>query len=41
MAPCLSIDRTRIHALSGPVRVQGTGPGDLVKVDVFSTGLAG
>ena len=35
------IDRIGVHALSGPVRAQGTGPGDLVQVDVLSTGQAG
>jgi acetamidase/formamidase len=37
----LTIDRTRIHALSGPVWVKGAEPGDVLEVDVLSTRHAG
>ena len=33
----LSIDRTRIHALTGPVWIEGAEPGDVLQVDVLST----
>ena len=33
----LAIDRTRIHALTGPVWVEGAEPGDVLQVDVLST----
>jgi len=33
----LSIDRTRIHALAGPVWIEGAEPGDVLQVDVLST----
>lgn len=31
------IDRTRIHALSGPIWVNGAQPGDVVQIDVLAT----
>lgn len=37
----LGIDRTRIHALTGPVWVDGAEPGDAVQIDVLSTGHHG
>jgi acetamidase/formamidase len=36
-AQYLTIDRTRVHALSGPVWVKGAEPGDVLEVDVLST----
>jgi acetamidase/formamidase len=33
----LSIDRTRIHALTGPVRIEGAEPGDVLQIDVLHT----
>jgi acetamidase/formamidase len=32
----LKIDRTRIHALTGPVSVNGAEPGDVLEIDVLS-----
>ena len=32
-----SIDRTRIHALTGPVWIDGAEPGDVLQVDVLAT----
>jgi acetamidase/formamidase len=32
-----SIDRTRIHALTGPVWIEGAEPGDVLEIDVLST----
>jgi acetamidase/formamidase len=37
----LTIDRTRIHALTGPVWVQGAEPSDVLQIDVLSTRHAG
>ena len=37
----LTIDRTRIHALTGPVWVEGAEPGDVLQIDVLSTRHAG
>jgi acetamidase/formamidase len=37
----LGIDRTRIHALTGPVWVNGAEPGDVLQIDVLSTRHAG
>lgn len=31
----LAIDRTRIHALTGPVHIQGAEPGDVLQVDIL------
>jgi acetamidase/formamidase len=33
----LDIDRTRIHALTGPIWIDGAEPGDVLQVDVLST----
>jgi acetamidase/formamidase len=33
----LQIDRTRIHALSGPIYIHGAQPGDVLEVDVLAT----
>ncbi len=33
----LAIDRTRIHALTGPIWIQGAEPGDALEIDVLST----
>ena len=33
----LAIDRTRIHALTGPVWVEGAEPGDVLQIDVLAT----
>ena len=40
-AEYLGIDRTRIHALTGPVWMEGAEPGDVLQVDVLSTGHHG
>jgi len=32
-----SVDRTRIHALTGPVWVEGAEPGDVLQIDVLAT----
>jgi len=32
-----SIDRTRIHALTGPVWIEGAEPGDVLEIDVLAT----
>jgi acetamidase/formamidase len=40
-AEYLTIDRTRIHALTGPVWVEGAEPGDVLEIDVLSTRHAG
>jgi acetamidase/formamidase len=37
LAEYLSIDRTRIHALTGPIWIEGAGPGDVLQVDVLAT----
>jgi acetamidase/formamidase len=36
-AEYLAIDRTRIHALTGPIWIEGAEPGDVLEVDVLST----
>ena len=33
----LAIDRSRIHALTGPIWIEGAEPGDVLQVDVLST----
>lgn len=33
----LAIDRTRIHALTGPIWVDGADPGDVLQIDVMET----
>jgi acetamidase/formamidase len=37
----LQIDRSRIHALTGPIRVQNAKPGDVLEVTVLSTRHSG
>jgi acetamidase/formamidase len=37
----LTIDRARIHALTGPVWIEGAEPGDVLQIDVLSTRHAG
>jgi acetamidase/formamidase len=37
----LRIDRTRIHALTGPIWVEGAEPGDVLQIDVLATRHAG
>lgn len=36
-ADFLTIDRTRIHALTGPIWIEGAEPGDVLEVEVLST----
>ena len=36
LAEYLDIDRTRIHALTGPVSVMGAEPGDVLEIDVLA-----
>ena len=36
-AEYLAIDRTRIHALTGPISIDGAEPGDVLQVDVLAT----
>jgi acetamidase/formamidase len=38
VAEYLAIDRTRIHALTGPVFVDGAEPGDVLEIDVLAIG---
>jgi acetamidase/formamidase len=33
----LGIDRTRIHALTGPIWIEGAEPGDVLQIDVLAT----
>lgn len=40
-AEYLQIDRTKIHALTGPIWMEGAEPGDVLQVDVLSTRHAG
>jgi acetamidase/formamidase len=40
-AEFLSIDRNRIHALTGPVWIEDAEPGDVLEIDVLSTRHAG
>jgi len=37
----LRIDRTKIHALTGPIWVEGAEPGDVLEIDVLATRHAG
>ena len=37
----LSIDRSRVHALTGPVWIEGAEPGDVLQIDVLSTRHSG
>jgi acetamidase/formamidase len=41
LAEFLNIDRGRIHALTGPIFVQGAGPGDVLQVDVLDVAHKG
>lgn len=36
-AEYLQIDRTRIHALTGPIWIEGAEPGDVLQIDVLTT----
>ena len=36
-AEFLTIDRTRIHALTGPIWIEGAEPGDVLEIDVLAT----
>lgn len=40
-AEYLTIDRTRIHALTGPIWIDGAEPGDVLQVDVLATRHSG
>jgi acetamidase/formamidase len=40
-ADYLDIDRTQIHALTGPIWVEGAEPGDVLQVDVLATRHSG
>ncbi|HVZ83241.1 MAG TPA: acetamidase/formamidase family protein [Terracidiphilus sp.] len=40
-AEYLQIDRTKIHALTGPIWMEGAAPGDVLQVDVLATRHAG
>ncbi len=40
-AEYLTIDRARIHALTGPIWVEGAEPGDVLQVDVMATRHSG
>lgn len=40
-AEYLCIDRTRIHALTGPIWIEGAEPGDVLQVDVLATRHSG
>lgn len=40
-AEYLCIDRTRIHALAGPIWIEGAEPGDVLQVDVLATQHSG
>ncbi len=37
----LAIDRTRIHALTGPIWIDGAEPGDVLEIDVLATRHSG
>ncbi len=37
----LTIDRTRVHALTGPIWIEGAEPGDVLEIDVLSTRHSG
>lgn len=41
VAAYLKIDRTRIHALAGPIWIEGAEPGDVLQVDVRATRHSG
>lgn len=40
-AGLLTIDRTRIHALTGPIWIEGAEPGDVLEVEVMATRHSG
>jgi acetamidase/formamidase len=40
-ADYLRIDRSRIHALTGPIWVEGAQPGDVIQIDVLATRHSG
>jgi acetamidase/formamidase len=40
-AEFLAIDRNRIHALTGPIFVEGAGPGDVLQIDVLEVAHKG
>ena len=40
-AELLNIDRTRVHALTGPVWIEGAEPGDVLQIDVLTTRHSG
>jgi acetamidase/formamidase len=40
-AEYLGIDRTKIHALTGPIWIEGAEPGDVLEIDVLATRHAG
>jgi acetamidase/formamidase len=40
-AEFLTIDRTRIHALTGPIFVEGAEPGDVLEIEVLATRHSG
>jgi acetamidase/formamidase len=40
-ADYLRIDRTRIHALTGPIWIEGAEPGDVLQIDVLATQHSG
>ena len=41
LAEYLKIDRTRIHALTGPISIEGAEPGDVLQIDVLATRHSG
>ena len=41
VAEYFRIDRTRIHALTGPIWIEGAEPGDVLQIDVLATRHAG
>jgi acetamidase/formamidase len=41
VAELLTIDRTRIHALTGPIWIDGAEPGDVLKIEVLATRHSG
>ena len=41
LAEYLTIDRTRIHALTGPISIEGAEPGDALQIDVLATRHSG
>jgi len=41
VAEFLTIDRGRIHALTGPIFVEGAGPGDVLQIDVLEVAHKG